>query len=62
VTGFLSASLFFLAGCVVLGTIPPSVLAAKARKPTVAVITLLTAAFVVYVLVAAAAAAGLRHN
>lgn len=52
---FLSASLFFLAGCAVLGTIPPSVLAAKARKPALAVLTLLIAASVVYVLVAAAA-------
>jgi len=55
VIDFLSASLFFLAGCAVLGTIPPSVLAAKARKPALAVLTLLIAASVVYVLVAAAA-------
>ena len=55
VTAFLSVSLFFLAGCVVLGTFPPSILAAKARKPAVAVMVLLTAASVVYVLVAAAA-------
>ncbi len=59
-TGFLSVSLFFLAGCAVLGTIPPSILAAKARKPALAVLTLLTAALVVYVLVAAAAS--LRHS
>jgi hypothetical protein len=60
VTGFLSASLFFLAGCAVIGTIPPSILAAKARKPTVAVMTLLIAAFVVYALVATATR--LRHG
>jgi hypothetical protein len=54
VIGFLSASLLFLAGCTVLGIIPPSILAAKARKPVVAVMALLTAAFVVYVLVATA--------
>ena len=54
-TGFLSASLFVLAGCAVLGTIPPSILAAKAHRPAVAVLTLLIAAFVVYVLVATAA-------
>ena len=59
-TDFLSASLFFLAGCAVLGIIPPSILAAKARKPAVAVLTLLTAASVVYVLVAAAAS--LHHG
>jgi hypothetical protein len=60
VIDFLSASLFFLAGCAVLGTIPPSILAAKARTPALAVLTLLTAAPVVYVLVAAAAS--LRHG
>jgi hypothetical protein len=54
VTGFLSASLFVLAGCAVLGTIPPSILAAKTRKPVVAVLAILIAAFVVYVLVATA--------
>jgi hypothetical protein len=54
VTGFLSASLFVLAGCAVLGTIPPSILAAKAHKPAGAVMTLLIAAFVVFVLVATA--------
>ncbi len=54
-TSFLSGSLFFLAGCAVLGIVPPSVLAAKARKPAVAVATLLVAAFVIYVLLAAAA-------
>jgi hypothetical protein len=60
VIDFLSASLVFLAGCAVLGTIPPSLLAAKARKPALAVLTLLTSASVVYVLVAAAAS--LHHS
>jgi len=55
VTGFLSASLFVLAGCAVLETIPPSILATKARRPALAVMTILIAAFVVYVLVATAA-------
>jgi hypothetical protein len=55
VTDFLSASLFFLAGCAALGTIPPSILAAKAREPTLAVLTFLIAALVVYVLLTAAA-------
>jgi hypothetical protein len=59
-TAFLTGSLFFLAGCAVLGTIPPSILAAKARKPAVAGMTLLTAAAVVYVLLAAAAS--LHHS
>lgn len=54
-TGFLSGSLSFLAGCAALGVLPPSVLAAKARKPAVAVIALLVAAFVIYVLLSAAA-------
>lgn len=54
-TSFLSGSLFFLAGCAALGILPPSVLAAKARKPAVAVIALLVAAFVIYVLLSAAA-------
>ena len=53
-TDFLSASLFVLAGCATLGMIPPSILAAKARKPTVAVLTFLIAALVVYVLLATA--------
>jgi hypothetical protein len=54
VTGFLSACLFFLAGCAVLGTIPPSILAAKARKPALAVMAFAAAGVVVYVLLAAA--------
>ena len=52
-TSFLSASLFFFAGCAALGMLPPLVLAAKARKPALAVMTLLVAAFAIYVLVAA---------
>jgi len=54
VTSFLSASLFLMAGCAVLGTVPPSVLAAKARQPAVAVTAILVAAFVIFVLLAAA--------
>ncbi len=53
-TGFLSASLFFIAGCAALGIMPSSLLAAKARKPGLAVLTLVVAVFVIYVLVAAA--------
>ena len=59
-TDFLSASQFVLARCAALGTIPPSILAAKARKPTVAVLTFLIAALVVYVLLAAAVS--LHHS
>ena len=43
-----------MAGCAVLGTVPPSVLAAKARQPAVAVTAILVAAFVIFVLLAAA--------
>jgi hypothetical protein len=53
VNGFLSASLFFFAGCAVLGMLPAMVLAARARQPVMAVVTLVIAAYVVYVLVAA---------
>ena len=52
---FLNVSLYVFAGCAVLGTIPTSLLAAKARKPATAVIALFVAAFVVFVLLAAAA-------
>jgi hypothetical protein len=54
-TTFLRACLLVFAGCAALGMVPPSVLAAKARRPRSAMIALLTAAFVIYVLVAAAA-------
>jgi hypothetical protein len=54
VTGFLSVSLLIFAGCTALGIVPAAVLAAKARQPAPAVITLLVAAFVICVLVGAA--------
>lgn len=54
-TSFLSIALLFFAGCAALGILPPSVLAAKARKPAMAVMAVLTAAFVIYVLLSAAA-------
>jgi len=53
-TGFLSVSLFFFAGCTAFGIAPAAVLAAKARQPAPALITLLVAAFVICVLVSAA--------
>ncbi len=51
---FLCISLYVFAGCAALGMIPSSVLAARARKPAMVVIALLIAAYVIYVLVAAA--------
>lgn len=53
-TTFLSDALFAFAGCAALGILPPAVLAAKARRPGIAVTTLLAAAFAIYVLAAAA--------
>lgn len=47
-------SICFFAGCAALGMIPPAVLVAKARKPVMAVIPLLIADYVVYVLITAA--------
>jgi hypothetical protein len=53
-TTFLSVSLYVFAGCAALGMLPAFVLAAKARQPAMAVLALLVAVFVIYVLVAAA--------
>ena len=54
VNSFLSGCLYAFAGCTVLGIVPPFVIAGKARQPALAVITFLLAAFVIFVLVAAA--------
>jgi hypothetical protein len=51
---FLGISLYVFAGCAALGMIPYSVLAARAHRPAMVVIPLLIAAYVIYVLVAAA--------
>jgi hypothetical protein len=51
---FLDIALYMFAGFAVLGMLPASVLAAKERKPAMALIALLIAAFVIYVLVASA--------
>ena len=51
---FLRYCLYAFAGCTVLGIVPPFVIAGKARQPLIAVITLLIAGFVTFVLVAAA--------
>ena len=53
-TGFLSVSLLIFAGCTAFGIVPAAVLAARARQPAPALITLLVAAFVICVLVSAA--------
>jgi hypothetical protein len=53
-TAFLRICLLTFAAFAALGMLPPSVLAAKARKPGMAMVTLLAAAFVIYVLVTAA--------
>ena len=54
VNTFLSGCLYAFAGCTVLGIVPPFIIAGKARQPLLAVITLLLAAFVIFVLIAAA--------
>jgi hypothetical protein len=53
-TTFLRFCLLAFAACAALGIVPPSVLSARARKPGTAMVTLLAAAFVIYVLVTAA--------
>lgn len=53
-TTFLGVSLYIFAGCAALGLIPPSILAARGRKPALVVMALLIAAYVIYVLIASA--------
>jgi hypothetical protein len=53
-TMFLRVSLYVFVGFVALGLIPPFLLAGKARNPTLAVMALLIAGYVIYVLAAAA--------
>ena len=53
-TAFISVCLYVFAGCAVLGLLPAAVLAARARQPAMFVLSLLIAAFVIFVLVAAA--------
>ena len=50
----LAVSLYVFAGCAGLGLIPSAVLAAKARKPWMALAAFLAAAYVIYVLAGAA--------
>ena len=51
---FLRACLYTFAACAALGLLPAAVLAARARQPVMIVMSLLVAAFVIFVLVAAA--------
>jgi hypothetical protein len=53
-TTFVSVCLYVFAGCAALGLLPAAVLAARARQPVMFVISLLIAAFVIFVLVTAA--------
>lgn len=53
-TSFVRVCLYVFAACAVLGLLPAAVLAARARQPVMFVMALLIAAFVVFVLVAAA--------
>lgn len=53
-TTFLRVSLYVFAACTVLGILPAAMLAAKARTPVMAVFAVVVAAFVVFVLIAAA--------
>jgi heme/copper-type cytochrome/quinol oxidase subunit 2 len=54
-TTFLSVCLYIFAGCAALGLLPAAVLAARARQHAMIVMSLLIAAFVIFVLVSAAA-------
>jgi hypothetical protein len=53
-TTFLSVCLYIFAGCAALGLLPAALLAARARQPAMLLISLLIAAFVIFVLVTAA--------
>lgn len=53
-TTFLSVCLYVFAACAVLGMVPVAVIAGKERKPAMMVVALVVAAFVAYVLIAAA--------
>jgi hypothetical protein len=54
VNTFRSGCLYAFAACTVLGIVPPFVIAGKARQPLIAVLTLLLAGFVIFVLITAA--------
>jgi F0F1-type ATP synthase membrane subunit c/vacuolar-type H+-ATPase subunit K len=51
---FLKICLYIFAACAALGLLPAALLAARARQPAMFVLSLLIAAFVIFVLVTAA--------
>ena len=51
---FLSLCLYIFAGCAALGLVPVAVIAARARQPAMIAVTLVIAAFVIFVLVTSA--------
>jgi hypothetical protein len=51
---FLSTCLYIFAGCAALGLLPAALLAARARQPVMIAVSLVVAAFVIFVLVDAA--------
>ena len=53
-TGFISACLYLFAVCAALGLIPAAVLAVRERSASLAVLSLLVAAFFMFVLITAA--------
>jgi len=53
-TTFLSICLYIFAGCAALGLLPAALLAARARQPVMIAVSLVVAAFVIFVLVEAA--------
>jgi hypothetical protein len=53
-TTFLSICLYIFAGCAALGLLPAALLAARARQPVIIGVSLVVAAFVIFVLVDAA--------
>ncbi len=57
-TAFISACLYAFAGCAALGLIPAAVLAARAGQRAMFALSLLVAAFVIFVLVTAAGELG----
>jgi hypothetical protein len=50
-TTFLSICLYIFAGCAALGLLPAALLAARARQPVMIAVSLVVAAFVIFVLV-----------
>ncbi|HEY2262197.1 MAG TPA: hypothetical protein VGI96_06185 [Streptosporangiaceae bacterium] len=55
---FLSICLYIFAGCAALGLLPAALLAARAKQPVMIAVSLIVAAFVIFVLVDAATKLG----